>query len=127
MSATYTIAPFLGERRKFALQIDEAKVLEEELDCGVLFLEAIFRARQQKLKQIQKILVFGLIGGGMDEGTAIDKVELALEPGAILRYVELCHLILVRFIGTADDEDAPGEGERDENFPEPPQSEAANP
>ena len=125
MAGTFTIAPFLGERRKFELRIGEAEVLEDELDCGVMFLEAIFRARQQKTKQMRKILTFGLIGGGMGEGKAIDTVEAALTSGKILQYVELYHIILVKFIGAASENEEDEDADEDGNFPEPPQDEEA--
>ncbi len=119
MTAPYEIAPFLGERRKFALTLEQAELLENSLDVGVFVLEAVFRAQQPRLKHVQKVLTHALIGGGLDEGKAIDLVEQGVRAGAVLRYAELCHLILVNFLGPIDGEDEEDGGKK----PEPPQNE----
>lgn len=116
MTAPYEIAPFLGERRKFSLTLEQAELMENNLECGVFLLEAIFRHSQQRIKHIRKVLTHALIGGGMDEGEALELVEQGVKAGAIARYTLLCHTIILNFIGPLDDdEDA-------EKKPQPPQS-----
>ena len=108
MPAPSEVAAFLGERRKFALTLEQAELMEGALDCGVFLLEAIFRARQQRIKHVQKILTHALIGGGMDEEKALGLVEHGVKAGSLLRYADLCHVILVNFLGPLEDEGGDG-------------------
>ena len=118
MTAPYKIAAFLGERRKFFLDLEQAELLEGSVDCGVFVLEAIFKHGQHRIKHIRQVLTHALIGGGMDEDEAIGLVERGVKAGALARYTLLCHVILVNFIGPLDDEDDDS-GKK----PKPPQSE----
>lgn len=121
MTAPSKIAAFLGERRKFFLDLEQAELLEEALDCGVFMLEAIVRHSQHRIKHTQKILTHALIGGGMDEEKAISLVETGVKPGHLARYTLLCHTILANFIGPLEDE-AEGGGKK----PTPPQGEGGS-
>ena len=118
MTAPHVLAPFAGERRKFALTLEQAEIMEAQLDCGAMYLEAVFRHRQQRIAQIRKVLTFALIGGGMEEGAAIDLVASTLAAGQVLKHVDLCHRILMAFIGPLEDED--GKGDTTGKKPEPP-------
>lgn len=101
---TQVVDYFLGESTTFGLTISEAQILESKLDMGVGLIEMVFRANQQKIDQMREVLRFGLIGGGMEAKTADEKIQLAVQAGSILQHVDLCHRILIAFLGPLEPE-----------------------
>lgn len=102
---TQVVDYFLGESTTFGLTIAEAQMLEAKLDMGIGLAEMVFRANQQKIDQMREVLRFGLIGAGLGAKEADDKVQLAVQAGTILQHVQLCHNILMVFLGPLEPKD----------------------
>lgn len=98
-------ASLVGEEYTFSIRLEEARIIEDKFDMGLLYLEAIFRQTFCKIEHIEAILKFGLMGGGKTEAEAHSIVQKAVRAGWILRYVNLCHEIILAFLGEFEEEE----------------------
>lgn len=98
-------ASLVGTEYTFSIRLDEARIIEDKFDMGLLYMEALFRQQFCKIEHIECILKFGLIGGGMTEAEAHSIVQKAVKAGWILRYVDLCHQIIMAFLGEFEEEE----------------------
>lgn len=96
---------FLGQSTTLCLTIEQAEILEATVDYGVGLLEVLFRTNQYRLEHIREVLRYALIGGGASASEADEKVKLALKSGSVLKHVDLCHRIIIAFLGPLEDDD----------------------
>lgn len=112
-------ASLVGEEYTFSIRLEEARIIEDKFDMGLLYLEAIFRQTFCKIEHIEAILKFGLMGGGKDEAEAHSIVQKAVRAGWILKYVGLCHDIIIAFLGEFEEEGKDPVGKPEEPAPPP--------
>jgi len=97
--------PFNGRRMFFKLAWRELMKIQEACDAGpYLVLDRLVSGRW-RLQDISEVIKWGLIGGGLPQGEAIDLVESEVEGRPPLENLVVAQKVLgAGVIGTAEEE-----------------------
>ena len=101
-----------GGEHVFALRIGELRALQQKCDAGPEQVLMRLRDFSYRVDDVVQPLRLGLIGGGMDDGTAHKTVVSAIDasPFAAFR-IPAYAVLMAALYGVEDDQPGKGEGE----------------